>query len=66
MKKQVPCPRCGSRIMDAEECVNTQSKIYNPYDPGPPRDRWRPDYYIKCWKCGTKIAFRKIDSNIRT
>ena len=60
-KKPLPCPKCGSRLMDADECVQTQARVFDPYDQGPPRDRWRPDYYIKCRKCGTKIAFRKLD-----
>lgn len=62
-KNPLSCPKCGGRLLDAEDSVQTQTKVLDPYDPGPLRDRWRPDYYIKCWKCGSKIAFRKLNTN---
>ena len=62
MKKSVECPQCGSRIMDAEENVSTQTKIVKPNDPELSFNRWPPDYYIKCWKCKARIALRKIEN----
>lgn len=60
MRKLVLCPQCGSRIMDSEENVSTQTKVVRTNGPEPPTNRWPPDYYIKCWKCHSKVAFRKI------
>ena len=62
MGKPVQCPLCGSRILDEEEHVSTQTKAVKPNDPDPPFSSWPPDYYIKCWKCKAKIALRKIEN----
>lgn len=59
-REEVLCPHCGRRIFDAENGVKTQTKEIMPYDPGPPKNRWKPDYYIKCWKCHTLIGYRKV------
>ena len=60
MKKQVFCPRCQSRIFDAEDGVHTELKVVNPEGANPLQSSWRPDFYIKCWKCKTEVALRKI------
>lgn len=61
MGKPVQCPHCGRRLMDSEDSVITQTKISGPFDTGPPDNRWKPDYYIKCWKCHSRVGFRKIE-----
>ena len=63
MKDEVPCPNCDSRLLDAEKGVQTLTKVINPHDPGPPKSRWVPDYYIKCWKCKQKIGLKKVNTN---
>lgn len=63
MKGEVPCPHCGSRLLDADKGVQTITKVINPYDPGPPPNRWVPDYYIKCWRCKKKIGLKKVNMN---
>ncbi len=62
MQKTIQCPLCGSRIMDAEENVSTQTMVVKPNDPDTLLNKWSPDYYIKCWKCKAKIALRKIEN----
>ncbi|MEG1271468.1 MAG: hypothetical protein RSD54_09135 [Ruthenibacterium sp.] len=61
MKLAVTCPQCHSRLMDAERGVKTLTKVINPYDLGPPKMRWTPDYYLKCWQCKNKVGIKKIN-----
>lgn len=60
MKKEVFCPICHSRIIDAEDGVHTELKIVNPKGNAPPQPTWKPDFYIKCWKCKSEVALKKI------
>ena len=59
-KTTVMCPHCGRRLIDAENGVRTQTKEIDTYDERSPKERWTPDYYIKCWKCHSTIGYRKI------
>jgi len=60
VKKAIPCPKCGSRILDAEPGIHTETKVIDPPDPGQPPAYWPPEYYVKCWKCKAKIGLRKV------
>jgi hypothetical protein len=60
MRKEVLCPVCHSRIIDSEDCICTQLRIVNPQVHDPPKDSWKPDYYLKCWKCRSIVALRKV------
>lgn len=62
MKQAVKCPRCNSRLLDEEYGVNTLTKVVDPNNPGPPKNRWIPDYYIKCWKCKSKVGLKKSNT----
>jgi DNA-directed RNA polymerase subunit RPC12/RpoP len=55
MKKQVICPRCGRRIVDTEDTFRTEAKLLDP------NIEWKPDLYIKCWKCSSKIGIKVIN-----
>lgn len=59
-KKPVECPLCHARIIDADVGVETQLQAINSKGHDPPLLTWAPDYFIKCWKCSSEIAFRKI------
>lgn len=53
----VRCPRCGWRLLDAvPPAVAEVQQLQLALDTA---DSWRPDYYIKCQRCGAYIAFRK-------
>lgn len=60
MKKEVYCPLCRSRIIDAENSVYTELRVIDPKGHDPPQQSWKPDYYVKCWKCKSEVALRKI------
>lgn len=66
MKNEVRCPHCGRRLLDAEMGVQTKTKVIDPYDLGPPKNRWKPDYYTKCWKCHSTVGYKKIEDNLHT
>lgn len=60
MKKEVLCPICRSRIIDAEDGVHTELRVVKPNVTDLSQPTWRPDFYIKCWKCKSEVELRKI------
>ena len=56
--KTVPvrCPRCGWRLLDAvSPAIAEVQQLHLMVGAA---DSWRPDFFIKCRKCGAHIAFR--------
>ena len=45
MKSQLVCPRCGRRVLDTD--IRQLEK-------------WKADYYIKCWKCSSHLGIRLV------
>ncbi len=54
--KQLGCPLCGSRIIDADEKVKSEVRAYKQ------AKKWKADYYMKCWKCKSNIGLKKLNS----
>lgn len=53
MPKQIKCPICNRRLIDAEESVESEVRVFNP------AETWKADYYLKCWKCKSNIGLKK-------
>lgn len=53
-RKQIMCPKCGMRMLDAAEGTKTQIL------PLSGADATQPDYYMKCRYCRAEIGFRKM------
>jgi DNA-directed RNA polymerase subunit RPC12/RpoP len=51
--KQLKCPKCGSRIIDSSKTITTEIREL------PPEKDWKPDYFLKCWKCGSENGIKK-------
>ncbi len=60
MKKQMECPKCGRRILDAESSISSEVKDLDDKRNEALLRGWKPDYYVKCWKCKAHIGIRKI------
>lgn len=53
--KQLHCPVCGSRLIDA--VASNQSELV---EEGSIQIGWSPDYFQKCRRCKKNIAIRKM------
>lgn len=60
MKIQVGCPRCGRRIFDAESSTKSEIRDLDDKKNAVLSRGWKPDYYVKCWKCKARIGIRKV------
>lgn len=60
MEKIIPCPKCGSRVLDSEADVHTQTKLIDPHNPSPPKEQWPTDFIVKCWRCKARIGVRIV------
>ncbi len=56
MPKQIKCPICNRRLIDAEESVESEVRVFNP------AETWKADYYFKCWKCKSNIGLKKLNN----
>lgn len=57
MKVPLECPVCGNkRLLDTDDAVVSKAAPVKDLD----KIKWTPDYYIKCWKCKTEIALKKV------
>jgi phage FluMu protein Com len=55
MRKQLRCPICNRRLIDAEVNIETELRAFDP------AMVWKADYYLKCWKCKSSIGLKKIN-----
>lgn len=53
--KQLECPVCGRRLIDAVEGNQSEVREKDKIQAG-----WIPDYLQKCWGCKKVIAIRKV------
>lgn len=54
-RKQLRCPICGRRLIDAME--DNKSELIAEKDMKP---NWKPDYFQKCTQCKNQIGIRKV------
>ena len=54
-RKQIQCPRCGSRIIDASMGTKTLIRVL------PEKEELPADYYMKCKHCRTEIGLKKLE-----
>lgn len=52
MKSQLVCPRCGRRVLDTDSTVINDVRVIRQLE------KWKADYYIKCWKCSSHLGIR--------
>lgn len=55
MKKKLECPVCGGRLVDREEGVKVELVVSTKTN-----KKIKPDFYVKCRKCGSEIIIRKL------
>lgn len=57
MKKvRLKCPRCGKRVIDSDEDVESELRVIT-------KDNdWDPDYFGKCKHCGAEIGIKKLNT----
>jgi len=53
-RKQIQCPKCGSRIIDAATEIHTEIRALSE------KVKQISDYYMKCERCGVEIGIRKL------
>ncbi|MDD3653105.1 MAG: hypothetical protein PHO01_02785 [Desulfotomaculaceae bacterium] len=58
-RKQIHCPKCGCRIIDAARSTRTLIKALSGNDESP------ADYYMKCRSCRTEIGLQKLENTPR-
>ncbi len=58
MEKHIICPRCGRRLVDTHVTNETEAKILTP------NLDWLPDFYLKCWKCSSKVGIKVINKKL--
>lgn len=54
-KKQLKCPVCNRRLIDAQE--DTESELVPEKEI---KSGWVPDYFQKCPSCKNQIGIRKV------
>jgi len=53
-RKQLQCPKCGRRIIDAAAEIHTEIRELSG------KVKLLFDYYAKCERCGTEVGLRKL------
>lgn len=53
-RKQIQCPKCGKRILDAAAEIHTEIREVSG------RAKLIFDFYAKCERCGTEVGLRKL------
>ena len=54
-KKQLKCPVCGQRIIDATAPTTSELVEESRIKPG-----WHADYFQKCPRCKNQIGIKKV------
>lgn len=54
-KKQLKCPSCGHRLIDAVSSNKSELVAEENMKAG-----WKPDYFQKCTCCKKQIGIRKV------
>lgn len=54
MHKEIKCPCCGYRLIDADRKIITEACAVDQVN------KMEADYYVKCKKCKKEIGIRKI------
>lgn len=55
LRKQLGCPSCGARLIDAVFDIESELVAEGGFRPG-----WKPDYIQKCPKCKKQIGIKKV------
>lgn len=52
MNKKLKCPNCGARLIDEADYTISEVRIVKQ------DDKWKPDYFTKCWNCKKEIGLK--------
>lgn len=55
MRKQLKCPFCNHRVIDADDTVESEIRVCKS------NESWKADYYTKCWSCKKEIGLKKLN-----